>query len=350
MPNQIPDYMTFDGEPVTFAEGDDEKVRTFEMTAYTGAPVDAFFGQLIVDLAGMTLGGTKRRPTLRDHDSRNIAGFSTSLEKSESELKAGGRLSNNTPAGREVAALADEGFPWQASIGFSIAKAVFIDDDEPVTINGRELKGPLTVIRQSRLREVSFVANGADPETSVAVFSADNDAKMIPVENSERNDTMSGKSETDPVAEFESEHADTVDTWKAEAAHEANESNAKRLAALTAKFGDNPKFVLDQFTAGHTVEEAAVEYADIAKTELAARDKTIAELKAKQPSGDGQAALSLADGEEEAAPEPDGAKEPKARAEWEFDNDKTTYTSRNRDSYVGIRTAELSGRHTTKSA
>ena len=54
------------------------------------------------------------------------------------------------------------GFPWQASIGADILEAEFIPNGSQIQVNGRTFDGPLYVIRQSILKEISFVDTGAD--------------------------------------------------------------------------------------------------------------------------------------------------------------------------------------------
>src|SRR5262249_45544209 len=72
-------------------------------------------------------------------------------------------------AASEVIGLADNGFPWQASIGADVQRQEFVDAGAQVKVNGRTFSGPLTVVRASTLREISFVPLGADASTSATV-------------------------------------------------------------------------------------------------------------------------------------------------------------------------------------
>uniref|UniRef100_A0A7C4QQB0 Uncharacterized protein n=1 Tax=Schlesneria paludicola TaxID=360056 RepID=A0A7C4QQB0_9PLAN len=49
--------------------------------------------------------------------------------------------------------------------GATAQRMVFVDRGEAVEVNRRKFTGPLYVARQSTLREVSFVALGADDQT-----------------------------------------------------------------------------------------------------------------------------------------------------------------------------------------
>lgn len=166
---KLDDLQLTEGRIVTLATGSDG-VRRFKMLAYTGARVSGGFNDIIIDLAGVTL-GAQRKPILLSHDPAKIVGFSESATIDGDGIRLEGVLSSATEAGREVAATADEGFPWEASVGIAVDKAVRLDDGEEREVNGKMHKGPLTIIQKSRLREVSFVPNGADAKTRVAVFS-----------------------------------------------------------------------------------------------------------------------------------------------------------------------------------
>jgi hypothetical protein len=65
---------------------------------------------------------------------------------------------------------ARQGFPWQLSIGANPTRTRFVPSGETVRVNGRSIEGPVTVAEETELGEISFVAVGADPETSVDVI------------------------------------------------------------------------------------------------------------------------------------------------------------------------------------
>ena len=58
---------------------------------------------------------------------------------------------------------------------------VFVDRGESAEVNGRKFTGPLYIARQSTLREVSFVALGADDQT-VARMAADSQSSSNQIE------------------------------------------------------------------------------------------------------------------------------------------------------------------------
>ncbi len=142
------------------------KVRKFAMTAYSGGKLALrnFPYPVVVDLAGLK-GTNRSRPILRDHDPGRIVGHTDTITVQNS-VKLTGHISAANEHAREIAESADNGFPWQASIGATAHQVAYVDEGERVTVNGRRFVGPLYVARSSTLRETSFVAMGADDQTS----------------------------------------------------------------------------------------------------------------------------------------------------------------------------------------
>lgn len=147
-------------------ENPGKQLRRFSMTAYTGGKLllAGFAFPVIVDLSGLKV-SSKSRPILRDHDSSRIVGHTETIEVNAGSIKLAGVISGANDHAREVTDSGDNGFPWQSSIGAVAQRIVFVDRGESVEVNGRRFSGPLYVARQSTLREVSFVALGADDQT-----------------------------------------------------------------------------------------------------------------------------------------------------------------------------------------
>ena len=226
--------------------------RSFTMVAYSGQPVRRSYGAMVIDLAGLEVG--KKTPILKNHDAEQIVGMGTKIEKTAQSLAISGTISKKTDAAKQVCELSDEGFDWQASVGIDIQKLEFLDRDVTSMINGREIKGPMMVVRQSRLRESSFVPVGADEGTSGVVLSY-----------FKEKETMSEKAVVPAATE--------------EAEKKAREAERGRFSALSAKFPKHPAFVGEQFAKGNTVEQADVEFKDVL---LAEKDAELAALKAQK--------------------------------------------------------------------
>ncbi len=83
--------------------------RSFRIEAYTGKAVSSWWGSFVIEIAGIQ---TKPKvPILREHMRDRIVGWSEKTEKSLKSIALAGVFSNSTPDGKEVLALADEGFP-----------------------------------------------------------------------------------------------------------------------------------------------------------------------------------------------------------------------------------------------
>ena len=246
---------------ITAAQPDEDQPqpRRFEMSAYTGASVDIGLGvHAVFDLSDMEI-PSRAVPILCHHDPRLIAGYSEQVENDGSGLRVEGRLLSSAD-GLGVAALSDEGFPWQASVGLGVKSARLIDDGEEEEINGRMFAGPVVRV-SSVLREVSFVPMGADANTSAVALSAsaEQEQSTLEVEMTEKS--------TQPTAE------------------EIRQADAKRISEVSAAFSEDPKFALEAITAGLNVTEAKARYADILierqRVERENHARELAEVKAE---------------------------------------------------------------------
>ena len=154
------------------AAGDDGKprVRKFSMTAYTGGAmlVARYSLPVVVDLQGVTINGQKR-PIFKDHDPTQIVGHTESVTLTAQTIKVNGQVSGVGEATQEVVATADNGFPWQASLGATVQQLEFIERGNQVKVNGKKFAGPIYVARKSNIYEFSFVPLGGDDNTTATV-------------------------------------------------------------------------------------------------------------------------------------------------------------------------------------
>jgi hypothetical protein len=142
---------------------------TFSILAYTGAPIRQAWSShpVIVDLAGIKA-AREKIPILLDHDPGRIVGQGTPTIDAES-VRIAGTITGDDADASKVVTHARNGFEWQASIGASVARHEFLKAGEKTTVNGREVTGPILIARETRLKETSFVAIGADSQTTAAV-------------------------------------------------------------------------------------------------------------------------------------------------------------------------------------
>jgi hypothetical protein len=144
--------------------------RQFMITAYTGQKVSRYWNDLIIDVAGMS--AKESIPILREHERDRIAGHSTKTWAENGKFFIAGDMSESTPDGKEIVGLADEGFPWQASVGVWAKKIESLEDENVFAeVNGQQVQGPIDIWRESMVGETSFCVLGADDRTAAIVLS-----------------------------------------------------------------------------------------------------------------------------------------------------------------------------------
>lgn len=155
----------------------EQKGKGFLITAFTGAPVERYWGgPLMIATAGIK--ANAKMPILREHARDRVVGYSIKAWKEGANFLIRGEFSAKTQDGQEVQALAEEGFPWQASIGVWPRKIKILESDkESETVNGQKITGPAEIWLESYVREVSFCALGADDQ-SAAISLTENQTKV----------------------------------------------------------------------------------------------------------------------------------------------------------------------------
>lgn len=153
-------------------------VKKFSIVGYTGGMIrlNDWPYPVVVDLEGMAI-PRQQIPTLMSHDREKIVGHTTGIVKQQKKLLLEGVMSGHsdteqTPsavAAREVVRMARNQFNWQASIGASPDKTQFVPAGESFRANGQRFDGPAYLVSKSTLAEISFVAIGADMNTSANV-------------------------------------------------------------------------------------------------------------------------------------------------------------------------------------
>lgn len=155
-------------KPATLSQPDGNGRRKFSGVAYSGDMISEhwFWGNLVFDVSSTKAAASV--PALVEHKSDRIAGSGQMTFGSDMRIE--GLLSAKSPDAKFVADQADEQFPWQMSVFIEPGEIDQIKAGVKFSANGREFTGPATVFRNSMIREVSFTATGADPQTSAQVF------------------------------------------------------------------------------------------------------------------------------------------------------------------------------------
>jgi len=205
--NKLPDFITCKCEltQLEFAEGTpgESRIPTFKMVANTGGPMKLQWWDfpVVVDLSRVKI-PTNSVPIRMNHDPDRGVGHTTECFTDGKKMICSGMISRDTEEAREIISSSQKGFPWQASIGLSIMPGGVdrIESNMVVEINGRKLKGPINVVRDSELSEISFVDLGADRRTSATVVAQSGGNEMKNVSVVSGNDSVVRDSlETPPV-------------------------------------------------------------------------------------------------------------------------------------------------------
>ncbi len=153
-------------EPVEAAEGDDKpKLRKFKITAYTGNPMNIGWGDpVVVDLKGLSVPASV--PLLLEHDVARRVGHTVDAVNDKQMLRMTGIVSGVGPDAMQVVAEAENGFPWQASVGADPRRVTHVAAGSTFKANGREYEGPAYWVQKSALRELSLVVLGGDEDTA----------------------------------------------------------------------------------------------------------------------------------------------------------------------------------------
>ena len=215
------------------AATDASEPRKLSGVAYSGEVVrHGYWGAVVFDLS--TTKAPQRMPVLVEHDRGQRAGFAQlSITNDRIDIAEGHLLANAT--GKTVAEEADAGFPWQLSVHIEPREVEQLIKGQSATVNDRQVNGPVSIFRNSLIREVSLTPTGVDHNTSATVFSAG--------ANKEGSIQMSEVSQNDfsaQLAEKDKQIADLTDKVKSltEAVSETQLSARKsEIKALFSSLG-----------------------------------------------------------------------------------------------------------------
>ena len=226
---------------------DQRSLRRFEMVAYTGAAMElaGWDAPVVIDLAGLSIRGTAR-PILKDHSPSMIVGHTESVGVEAGRLRVAGLVSGSGRVAGEIVESSRNGFPWQASVGAKASRVEFVKKGQTAAANGRTFDGPVHIVRASSLSEVSFVALGADDDTTARV------AATAAADGHQENTMSTATDDTNaPAPGPGTAAADPVAAMRAQAAAEAG-----RIAALHAVCAGHPDIEAKAIAEGWTTEKA----------------------------------------------------------------------------------------------
>jgi hypothetical protein len=263
------------------ADADPNAPATFsDCVAYGGGEFNQWWGRVVLSLSGLILPNGPL-PLLKDHgytseaDSARLGVVTSAKVEPSGLMIAGSFLKGNELAGRIVAD-ARAGFPFALSHCADILEQQVVSAGQKVTVNGRSFEGPIVVATKSRLREVSVVEVGADPEATFKI-AASHGAHEMPT----KTEAMG----PDDMVKFSDITADWIKANKPELLAPQEDKPMPETAAtidqLSAIHGNNDALIVASIRAKHTpaqATEVAIKASRESETALRAK---VAELEAK---------------------------------------------------------------------
>lgn len=143
--------------------------RTFSGIAYAGGVITdhSWYSAVAFDLATTT--AETPLPLLFNHCGSPIGVIETIAIGTQIEI-AGRLFADIDETAKDIAVKADKGIKWQLSVGIFPNETAHLNGQN--IINGQSFAGDITLLKQNRIREVSFVTLGADDKTRANVFNA----------------------------------------------------------------------------------------------------------------------------------------------------------------------------------
>ena len=233
--------------------GGDARAR-FGMTVYTGATVSHWlYGSLTIDLSGIQF--AQKVPALLDHDTDKRVGWTDKIELGDEGIVAEGFFLRRGEHAQSVLADAEDGYPWQASWQADPLVIEEVGDGATAKVNGREVVGPATIFRQTRLREVTFTALGADENTRAEALSgSDRVEAEIRRTGQARDETMTTKLTRE---QLQQEHPELFSAIRQEGVDEGTTQERQRCERILKRATPSQT----QLAAKHIGEGTA--YADV---------------------------------------------------------------------------------------
>ncbi len=155
------------------SEGESPTFQVTKALAYNGGMLPDWGGYVVIDLSGIApLADGEQWPILLDH--ATPIGFIDEVAMTEAPMPSllySGQLIRGLDEVERIVLMHRGGYRWQQSIHIEADgdDVEHVPEGEMVEVNGRQLKGPVDVLRRSALREISFTGLGRDRHTTAEI-------------------------------------------------------------------------------------------------------------------------------------------------------------------------------------
>ena len=136
--------------------------------AYSGGKMNlpGWKHPVVVGLTGMNIPDTV--PLLTNHENKTEARVGIiSASIKDNAIEISGEIISDSKDAQDIIAQSKAGADWQLSIGADVKECELVKSSR--SVNGQEIEGQFYHVVKSTLREVSVVAVGADPHTSMKI-------------------------------------------------------------------------------------------------------------------------------------------------------------------------------------
>ena len=278
-----------------------QATKKFFLDAYNGGELmlDLFDGPTYIDLEGISF--AKNVVLMVDHDPYRTVGHVESIEVKDRKIVAEGVISRGNNEAFDVVYSAENGFPWQCSVGGPLGDYIELAAGETLEVNGQTVTGPAYIVTKLEIREISFVALGADDSTSASLAAgrASSEAQRAEPAAGEANINVSLKKESEMAENVnlvadQNESAEKLTAYRKEMAEETRRVEAIRKAA-GGQFAELEAKAIEE---GWTAEKAELEMlrasraaAPVPKAVRAGADSKVLECVALRAAGVSSAKL-----------------------------------------------------------
>ena len=188
--------------------GDEKTASKLHIVANAGSLMQFDDGDVVLNMERLTLSKhSETPPILHSHDWQRPLGHFLNCAIEDGRIVVDALLSCDNNDVKEVQASLSNGFPWQASLGFSLTSFKTYQTGEKFTVNGQEYTA----------QNKTYVADGIDVwECSVVLFGADGCTSVVKAKHKNK--------EADKIMadEIKKENSDNLDV-KASAAAETTQ-------------------------------------------------------------------------------------------------------------------------------
>lgn len=261
----------------------EDGVHKFNSLARTTDSLDHWYwGPCIHDFDGMTM--AKTIPVDWRHDDAVVLGYANSKSIKKEGLFIAGALTpfGDSDMASEIIHKSKKGVPYQTSVQFGRdnLKTEYVQEKSEAIVNGKTVKGPVTIFRKWDLEGLAICLHGEDPNTRVS-FKKTEVTKLN--DKPQENEI---KQEVKPPDETQVKPVDPYEFIRTQS------------KLFITEFGDTHGANL--FSKGITIDVARQEFAKLVNEENTALKKQLDEINKSKTGG---SPVKFSDGNGEKQPE-----------------------------------------------